>query len=210
MRPLLFTTMALFVFATSAPAAVIGFGTDPFEGSTALTTPGRQLVGGEIHITFDTATDVFAFDPDVFGVYGVTALSFVNDVAGNIPPTGVNVVVLRTFDNDNDPATPFGAGAAATLIANQITSPGAGFFIYFNSGLNLPRLVFSTDLSDNTADLKVLARLLNLTANQAGLTDFTAANFVIEQVPEPATLLMLALGGAIAVHRRRRKGSSAM
>ena len=34
---------------------------------------------------------------------------------------------------------------------------GPGFFIYFNSGLDLPRLVYSTDLSDNTADLKVLA-----------------------------------------------------
>ncbi len=95
--------------------------------------------------------------------FGVSSINFVNTVASSIPASGVNTIVLQTFDNDGNTATPFAAGNAADLIAAQITTPGPGFFIYFNQGLDLPRLVFSTDLNDPTADLKILFRLTNLT-----------------------------------------------
>jgi hypothetical protein len=118
----------------------------------------------------------------------------------------VNVIVLETLDNDADPTTPFGAGNAANLIAGQITSPGPGFFIYFNSGLNLPRLVFSTDLDDSTADLKVLFRMTNLSDQADALSTFTASNFAF--VPEPSTLMLLAVAGMLGVGRTtlRRRG----
>ena len=135
-------------------ATTFRFDTDPFAGSTARTTPGRQIVGGETFISFDIASDIFSLESTVFEA-GNQVL-FANNVVGSLPTSGVNVIVLQTFEDDANPATPFGAGNAANLIATQITSPGAGFFIYFNSGLNLPRLVFSTDLNDNTADLKIL------------------------------------------------------
>jgi hypothetical protein len=105
--------------------------------------------------------------------------------------------VLETLDNDNNPLTPFGAGQAADLIASRITAPGPGFFIYINQSLNLPRLVYSTDLSSNTADLRILARMLNLSGaeGQNALSNFTAANFEITTAasvaPEPASLLLL-------------------
>ena len=68
--------------------------------------------------------------------FGVDDIQFVNDLAGNLPATGFNVAVVQ----DGNP--PSGAaGAAANLIAAQLTTPGPGFFIYFNTGLNLPRLV---------------------------------------------------------------------
>ena len=146
---------ALSTLTAPAGAATFLFDTDPFAGSTALTTPGRQVVGNELFTAFNIATDVFAFSPAVFGI---NSISFANNVAGSLPTSGVNTIVLRTFDNDADPNTPFGAGNAANLIADRLTSPGPGFFVYFNSGLDLPRLVYSTDLNDNTADLKVLAR----------------------------------------------------
>jgi hypothetical protein len=191
--------------ATSANAAAIHFATDPFAGTDALTTPGRQIIGNELFIpVLDIAADVFVFDAAVFGI---TDIHFANDVIANIPTSGVNTVVLRTFDNDADPATPFGAGSAATLIADQITSAGAGFFIYFNSGLDLARLVYSTDLSDNTADLKILARFENL-AGQAGrdaMANFTAANFAITAVPEPTTSVLLALGAGWTIRRARHR-----
>ena len=136
---------AFLLLSGAAKAAAVGFTTDPFAGSTALSTPGRQVVGGEPFITFSPATDQFIFDLSVFGV---SQLVFANDIAANLPATGVNVIVLRSLDDDANPATAFGAGSAASLIAAQLTGPGPGFFIYFNSGLNLPRLVFSTDLSD--------------------------------------------------------------
>lgn len=200
---LLPVTTALLMVSTISHAATFSFNTDPFAGSTALTTPGRQVVGGENFISFSISTDVFEFNPAAFGV---SSLQFANDVIANVPTTGVNVVVLRTFDNDANSATPFGAGNAANLLADRITSDGPGFFVYFNSGLDLARLVYSTNLSDNTADLKVLARMENLTGatGQAAMANFTASNFrLASSVPEPASnLIFLIAAGALAAARR--------
>ena len=182
-----------------AQAATVTFSTDPFAGTTALTDPGRQIVGHELFIpTFDLDNDVFAFNSAVFNV-GPT-LNFVTDIAANLPTGGANVIVLQTTDNDNDTGTAFGAGNAANLIAAQITTPGAGFFIYQNSILGLRRLVYSTDLDDPTADLKILARLLAPTGADsiATLPLFTAANFDLvtadATIPEPTTFALLGLG----------------
>ena len=202
MRRLIPVIAVLFLtLNTNADAATISFGTDPFAGSTALTTPGRQIVGGELFTAFDIGADDFLFNTFVFGI---DQILFANDLAGNLPTSGVNVVVLQSLDNDGDPGTPFGAGNAASLIADQITDPGPGFFIYFNSGLNLPRLVFSTDLSESTSDLKILARLTDFSGQPGVLPTFTEANFSVTQVPEPATLLLMTTGGALWVSRRLR------
>ena len=200
---------AFLTLAAAAPAATVSFDTDPFAGSDALTTPGRQIVGNELFTDFNIALDVFSFDPAAFGRGG--GIMFANDVVGNLPDGGLNVIVLRTFDNDGDPGTPFGAATAANLIAAQLTSPGAGLFIYFNSGLDLPRLVFSTDLSDETADLKILARLTNLSGGvgRDAMATFTAANFQLAAVPEAGGVLTLVLAfGALVAARQfsdRRK-----
>jgi hypothetical protein len=201
-------TAVLLTLSTPAAAAVITFNTDPFAGSAALITPGRQVVGGEPSITFDIATDVFSFDAAVFGIDDT--VSFANALAPNLPATGLNIVVLQTLDNDANPATPFGAGNAADLIAAQITSAGPGFFIYFNSMLNLPRLVYSTDLSENTSDLQILARITNLTGQSSALSTFESDNFQIVPAPEPTSLALVALaasmwGGARSWRRCRRR-----
>jgi hypothetical protein len=188
-----FAAGVLLALSTTANAATFTFDTDPFAGSDALTTPGRQVVGGEPFIDFSIATDVFAFEPATFGI-GDQVL-FANDIVSNLPTSDLNVIVLQTIDNDADPVTPFGAGNAANLIADQITAPGPGFFIYFNSGLDLPRLVFSTDLSDSTADLKILARMSNLLGQSDVLPTFTASNFT--PVPEPSSFALLTAAGAV-------------
>jgi len=199
-------TVALLVFGATANAAPQLFGAPPFGADPdVLTQPGRQIVGKERFITFDIANDVYVLDPAAFGI---TDLQFVNDEVGNLPTGGVNFVVLQTTDNDANPATPFGAGSAATLIANALTDPGPspGFFIYFNSGLNLPRLVFSTDLSSADADLKVVARMTNLLGQQAALPTFTESNVSLTTVPEPSSLLLLSSAGILlAGYAARRK-----
>jgi PEP-CTERM motif len=201
---------ALLMLCSSAQASTFTFNKDPFAGTPVLTTPGRQIVGGEDFISFSPTGDVFTLDPNVFKV-GNT-VNFVDAAANGIPTGGVNVVVLDQFDNDNNPLTPFGAGQAADLIADRITTPGAGFFIYFNQALNLPRLVYSTDLSDNNADLKVLARMINLSGDEGrnAMPEFSARNFEFTTAtPEPSSLLLIfamgALGACAHILRRRSK-----
>lgn len=190
--------------ATASLATVTTFASDPFASSTALTTPGRQVVAtNELFLpTFDTYSDVFAVDAAFFN-FGPT-ISFGNDLAAQLPVSGLNIIVLQDTDNDNNPATAFNAGAAANLIAARVTSPGAGLFVYWNSALNVNRLVYSTNLDDNTADLSVLARINSPTGAGAieQLPQFSEANFQI--VPAPGAAAMLAGIGMIAAGRRRR------
>ena len=202
--------VALIAMCPAAHASTFTFNTDPFAGTNVLNVPGRQIVGGEDFLSFSIANDIFSMDATAFGVD--PTVHFANGSAGTLPTTGVNVVVLQDFDNDANPLTPFGAGNAADLIAGRITAGGPGFFIYFNQSLNLPRLVYSTDLSSSDADLKVLARMLNLTGQEGrnAIPTFTAANFEIttaaSSVPEPSSVVMIlpVLAACLYVLRRRR------
>ena len=210
MRHLTFSCIAaaLIAMCPAAHASTFTFNTDPFAGTNVLTTPGRQIVGGEAFLSFSISTDVFSLDAAVFGVD--PAVHFASGLASSLPTTGVNVVVLQDFDNDANPATPFGAGNAANLIAGRVTTPGAGFFVYFNQSLDLPRLVYSTDLSSTNADLKILARMLNLNGAQGrnAMPTFTAANFEItaSAVPEPSSAWMILplLAAGLYILRRKR------
>jgi hypothetical protein len=202
---------ALLALCPAAPATTLTFNTDPFAGTNVLNIPGPQLVGGEEFLSFSIANDIFAMDAAAFGVG--TSVHFVDSTTANLPTGDVNVVVLQDFDNDTNPLTPFGAGDAADLIAGKITSHGAGFFIYFNQSLNLPRLVYSTDLSSSDSDLKVLGRMLNLTGQEGrdAIPTFTAANFEVtggtSTAPEPSSFLMMTgvgLIGACYILRRVR------
>jgi hypothetical protein len=197
----------LLGLSSIAAGANINFSTDPFEGTNVRNTPGRQVVGGELFIAFHTATESFVFDGDAFGMGN--QIHFANGLFNAIPATGVNAVVLQSTDNDANPLTPFGAANAADLLASQITDRGPGVFVYFNSSLNLARLVYSDDLSSNTADLRILARMLNLTG-QAGinsLPSFSASNFEISQsqaAPEPSGTALMCAGIALLILRTAR------
>lgn len=212
-RPAIFCLAAVAVAVSVAPAANAAnfvFDSDPFAGTAALETPGRQIIGNEISIpVFDFAADVLAFNTTTFSV--ADGVGLFNGLAEDIPAFGKNFIVLRNFDGDGDPfnGNQLNAGLAANLIADQIDATGAGFFIYFNSGLDLPRLVFSTDLASNTADLKVLARFTGL-GGQIGrdaMVQFAQDN--VAGVPEPASWAMLIAGfGLVGAAARRRHASA--
>jgi hypothetical protein len=202
--------VVLFALSTAANADTFRFDTDPFAGTNVLNIPGRQIIGGENFISFSIAQDVFSLESTVFGVGD--DVDFVNGPVNALPTSGVNVVVLDSFDDDNNPLTPFGAGQAANLIASRVTTPGPGFFIYFNQSLDLPRLVYSTDLSSKDSDLKILARMLNLNGAEGRnlMPDFTAANFEIttaaSPVPEPSSVfLILPVAGLCWFVLRRKR-----
>ena len=90
--------LALLALCSIGRANTITFDTDPFAGTTILSLPGRQIVGGELFVNFSPATDVFSFDASVFGV-GNT-LNFFNGPASLIPASGVNVVVVESISDD--------------------------------------------------------------------------------------------------------------
>lgn len=211
-RVLACASLALMAAAvhTSAHAAPVLFSTDPFAGSTALSTPGRQIFAGQERTlpTFSVEQDSFIFDIGAFSAYAVSSLKFLNAPSNAIPGSGFNVIVLQDIDNDGAPATPFAAGTAANVIASRIDTDGAGFFIYKNSMLDVNRLVFSTNLNDANADLSVLARIASPTGQAAidTLPRFTADNFVAT-VPEPSSLALIGAGlvGVAGLRKRQAK-----
>jgi hypothetical protein len=73
--------------------------------------------------------------------------------------------------------------------------------------LGLNRLVFSTDLSETTSDLKVVARLTNPTGSDAIalMPNISEANFQV--VPEPGSIVLaLASVAGLATLRRKQAG----
>lgn len=124
-------------------------------------------------------SDRFLLEALGFGING--PLSFVNDLAANLPTEGVNVIVLQDPDDDNNPATVFNARSAARLIASKTDSAQPGFFVYFNSSLGVNRLVFSPDLSNGEAAFTVLAAINTLSGQEAitALSTFTEGNFTL-------------------------------
>lgn len=71
LKPVFRSLLCLTAIAGLTPAAnaaTFPFNSDPFAGSNALATPGRQVVGNEISIpVFNFANDVLALNPSVFG-----------------------------------------------------------------------------------------------------------------------------------------------
>jgi hypothetical protein len=63
--------------------------------------------------------------------------------------------------------------------------------------------VFSTDLIEATADLKILVRLTNLTGDpgRSALASFTAANFRPAAVPDPANTLTWLIADGVLIGR---------
>jgi hypothetical protein len=193
----------------AAQAAPVAFDVAPFQGSTADPNDGIRTIfaGNERFLpSFNISADVFVFSTTAFNL-PAGPLSFTNSTAAALSPSGYQVTVLRDTDNDANPATPFNAGAAANLIANAVTTDGAGFFIYSNSALGVNRLVYSTNLNSNTADLSILARIQSPSgaAAVAALPLFTADNFSVAAVPEPGTLSLMAAGLMAMAWRRRAK-----
>jgi serralysin len=141
----------VFANGTPAPAGTTGI--------NALNQPDiiQDYTIGEDQFVLDGAS------------LGLGALSFQKGASASIGNGNV-IVLTNAF-----PA----AGAAARAIANNANvTAKQGVFVYFNTTLQLTRLVYSKDLG-NGGDISVLANL----ANQSGATglaniaNFTAANF---------------------------------
>jgi len=88
--------------------------------------------GGGPVMSFNPATDVIAFSEGAFGVNSVVFANG-NTTDPGFPSTGLTVAVVRNAS---------AARAVATVLADQLTSAGPGFFVYFNAGLNVPRSIF--------------------------------------------------------------------
>ena len=158
-------------------------------------------------------TDRLLFDTSVFDV--PSSLSFFSGLGASLPAIGANFISLQNIDADGNAANGIlnNAGLSANLIAANAPAATAGFYMYFNTALNLNRLVYSTKLGDPTADLKVLARFTNQsgTAGVAALQQISAANIgTVAAVPEPATWAMMITGfGLVGFAMRKRSHAPA-
>ena len=167
-------------------ADIFAYAGDPFEGRD-VSAPEREIIADnqDLITDFDFAEDKYRFnaiDFDVDGDVNFTAVD-ANAEGASIAP-GTNVVAVLNSNDANDPNAPFAAGTAANQIAELTTEDGAGFFAYFNSGLELNRVVYSTNLNDASADLNVISQQTDLTGARAinALNDFSADNFEFEDV----------------------------
>jgi Ca2+-binding RTX toxin-like protein len=149
-----------------------------FESAAVIDGDGIRQVENtpDILTDFTIGEDVFQFDVSDFNVSGNKKVSV--STAAEIRD-GSNIIVLQDLDNDANAATAFNAGAAASLIAANVDVDGAGFFVYFNSALQINRLVYSENLNDATADIRVLANIDTLSGADAiaALDDFTGREF---------------------------------
>jgi serralysin len=147
-------------------------------GNVNETDNVRQVINApDIIKDFNVWQDQIQLDQSDFGIGN--DINFFSGTAAGLPESGVNLIILHDIDNDGNAATPFNAGAAASLIAANVDTGGAGFFVYFNSALQFDRLVYSSDLSSATADISVVANLTNL-SGQTGLDalhQLSAMNF---------------------------------
>ena len=163
------------------------FSGDPFDGAD-VSSSERQIVGNEDFITdFNFADDTYQINATDFDIVGDVNLVALDANANNATIfAGTNVVILLNNDNDDDPNTPFLAGTAANQIAELTEQDGAGLFVYFNSNLQLNRLVYSTNLNDASADLKILSRQTDLTGQDAidALAEFSTDNVEFEDIQE--------------------------
>ena len=206
-----FLGLLLLALSPVAFGTTFHFDTAPFTGVNVGAIPGRQIVGGEQFINFRPGVDTLEINSAAFGVG--SHLNFINSPVGTLPSmtSGVNVIVLDTFENDNNPLTPFGASQAADLIASKLTTHGAGFFVYFNQSLNEPRFVYSTDLASTDADLQILARMINLFGDvgRNAMPTITGSDIQITATPEPSSISMLAsfllAAGSLASVRRLKR-----
>jgi len=204
------TVLALLLAAQPAQAVDVVFDRNPFAGSAADPGDGVRTVfaGNQINLaSFNVATDRFVFDRSFFDIGD--SLNFANSLAVDLPGSGINVIVIK--DNTTTTGAAFNAGTAANLIAQAVTSDGAGFFFYNNSSLQINRLVYSTNLNSPTADLSILARIDSPAglAAVAALPDFTSANFALAPIPEPETYALLLAGLAlVSMGARASRGTS--
>lgn len=194
-RPSLLLALTLAATAGTAQATDVLFNSAPFAGSTADPNDGVRAVfaGNQRSLpSFDFVSDRFVFDPAFFAVGN--ALNFASGLAATLASTGLNMIVVH------DTSPTFGAGTAANLIASAVQVDGPGLFVYSNRGLGVNRLVYSTNLNLNTADLSVLARIESPAGPDAlaAISGFGAQNFALAPVPEPGTYALM-IGGLVAL-----------
>lgn len=153
--------------------------------------------------SFDLTSDIFSIVAETFGVSA--PLSFQNILAsgGNVSDSANVIVVQNT-------ASTFNARTAVQTIAANTGADRPGFFVYFNTGLSIDRLVFAANLNDPNSVLQILAAIQSPTGADAlsRLSQFSAANFRFVETPLPAAApLFLGALAAFGV-TARRKGRS--
>lgn len=160
---------------------------------------------------FDTDADVFQLHLGSFGITDGLNFTSLLDSTTDIGDLANLVIVVKT-DDDNDLSTGFNARSALGVIADSTDTDRAGFFIYHNQGLSINRLVFTENLNDGSASIRILAAILDPVGNEAiaRLSAFSAANFEAAPVPLPAALPLFAsaLAGAGVLRSRRKKAKA--
>lgn len=154
-----------------------------------------------VRAKFDGATD-YAF--------AAAELDFIADELGIAGTNWTNNVLLPPFDGFGTSAGVLEADGASGIFTGQLHFPTGGIYADTSNPVDVWQIEYTaTDFTPRVIDLETLTRRFDVYIDATGTSRTVAGASLMEGagqiriIPAPASLALAAMGGLVAVRRRR-------